>query len=136
MKFELLYEDELKADLGKTSISRAEIDECLHCHAMTSWVDDVLKENICSEECCEARWQCYFENNPDAARAKQSEVFRDQIAEEASVIVPQDASKDILIVVHNQLDYVKQCIQSIQEHTNNYHIYIWDNGSDDETKLI
>lgn len=40
--------------------------------------------------------------------------------------------KDILIVVHNQLDYLKQCIESIKENTENYSIYIWNNNSDPE----
>lgn len=40
---------------------------------------------------------------------------------------------DILIVVHNQLSYLKKCIQSIRSNTENYQIYIWNNNSDLET---
>ncbi len=46
----------------------------------------------------------------------------------------EKAGKDILIVVHNQLDYVKKCIESIKENTENYNIFIWDNASDQETR--
>ena len=46
----------------------------------------------------------------------------------------EDAEKDIIIVVHNQLDYIKNCIKSIEENTENYNIFIWDNSSDQETK--
>lgn len=41
--------------------------------------------------------------------------------------------KDILIVVHNQLDYVKACIESIYEYTEDFTLYLWDNNSDQET---
>ena len=42
--------------------------------------------------------------------------------------------KDILIVVHNQLEYLKICIESIRKETENYHIFIWDNASDQDTQ--
>lgn len=42
--------------------------------------------------------------------------------------------KDILIVVHNQLNYLKKCIDSIFLNTINFNIYLWDNNSDQETK--
>lgn len=42
--------------------------------------------------------------------------------------------KDILIVVKDQLEYLKKCIESIQKNTENYHLFIWDNGSQEETK--
>lgn len=45
----------------------------------------------------------------------------------------QPVEKDILIVVHNQLKYLQACIQSIREETENYHLFVWDNGSDEET---
>lgn len=38
-------------------------------------------------------------------------------------------TKDILIVVHDQLDYIKQCIESLFEHTHNFTLYLWDNNS-------
>lgn len=43
-------------------------------------------------------------------------------------------SKDILIVTHNQFDYLKQCVQSIRDNTEDYQIYVWDNGSQEDMK--
>ena len=45
-----------------------------------------------------------------------------------------DIEKDILIVVHNQYDYIKNCINSIFENTKNFNIHIWDNNSEEKTK--
>jgi GT2 family glycosyltransferase len=41
--------------------------------------------------------------------------------------------KDILIVVHNQYDYIKNCIDSIYKNTKNFNIFIWDNNSEKKT---
>ena len=41
--------------------------------------------------------------------------------------------KDILLVVKDQPECVKNCIESIFAHTNNFKLYIWDNGSREET---
>lgn len=45
----------------------------------------------------------------------------------------QPVDKDIIILVHDQLDCTRDCINSIVRNTQNYHIYIWDNGSKEET---
>jgi GT2 family glycosyltransferase len=45
----------------------------------------------------------------------------------------QKIHKDILIVVHDQLEYLKTCIDSIYKNTQNFNIYIWDNNSKKET---
>lgn len=41
--------------------------------------------------------------------------------------------KDILIVVHNQYDYIKNCIDSIYKNTKKFNIYIWNNNSEKKT---
>lgn len=41
----------------------------------------------------------------------------------------ESVDKDIIIIVHDQLDYVRTCVESIQRNTDNYNIYLWDNGS-------
>jgi len=51
------------------------------------------------------------------------------IREEVLSASPEPRQKDIIIVVRDQLEYVKGCIESIQEHTKNYHLFIYDNGS-------
>jgi GT2 family glycosyltransferase len=40
---------------------------------------------------------------------------------------------DIIIVVHNQRDYIKKCVETLYENTENFKLYIWDNGSDEPT---
>lgn len=45
----------------------------------------------------------------------------------------QPASKDIVIVVRDQFEYVKKCIDSVYDNTTNFSLYIWDNGSAPET---
>lgn len=42
-------------------------------------------------------------------------------------------SKDILLVVKDQYEYVKNCIESIYQNTKDFNLYIWDNGSRVET---
>jgi len=59
--------------------------------------------------------------------------FSEEIKEELFVVSKYEvAEKDILIVVHNQLEYLKICIESIRGNTENYHIFVWDNGSDQD----
>lgn len=45
-----------------------------------------------------------------------------------------DKPKDIIIVVHNQLQHVRQCIESVKQHTKLYQLWIWDNNSTDGTR--
>ncbi len=62
------------------------------------------------------------------------EKYRKEIIEEYSHLAKyKDVHKDIFIIVHNQLDYIKRCIESIYSNTDNFSLYIWDNGSDEET---
>lgn len=56
------------------------------------------------------------------------------IREEVLSASPEPREKDILLVVRDQLDYVKECVSSIQHHTENYHLFIYDNGSLPETR--
>ncbi len=61
------------------------------------------------------------------------QVFRDQIMEELPYSVqPNNTTKDILIVVHDQLPYLKNCIESIQNSTENYNLLIYDNASNED----
>lgn len=46
----------------------------------------------------------------------------------------EDIKKDILIVVHNQFEFVKNCIDSLYKNTKNFNLFIWDNNSDKQTK--
>jgi len=54
--------------------------------------------------------------------------------EELLCAQPSEATKDIIIVVHDQLEYLKTTIESVLETTNNFHLWIWDNNSGEDTK--
>lgn len=41
--------------------------------------------------------------------------------------------KDILIVVHNQYEYILKCVNSIFKNTKKFTLHIWNNGSDKKT---
>jgi GT2 family glycosyltransferase len=41
--------------------------------------------------------------------------------------------KDIIVIVKDQFTYVKKCIECIFNCTKNFNLYIWDNGSGQET---
>ena len=45
----------------------------------------------------------------------------------------ENCHKDILIVVHDQLNYIKNCIESILDNTKNFTLHVWDNASKPET---
>lgn len=63
------------------------------------------------------------------------QTFHDEIKNELLLTHSYEpVDKDILIVVHNQLPYIRACLESIQAATENYNLYVWDNASDEETK--
>jgi len=59
----------------------------------------------------------------------------DDIRDELSAAIHvKNIEKDIIIVVKDQLPFVKICIESIIKNTKDYNLYIWDNGSRDDTR--
>lgn len=42
--------------------------------------------------------------------------------------------KDIIIVVRDQLDYIRECVTSLFANTTNFRLYLWDNGSAKPTR--
>jgi GT2 family glycosyltransferase len=46
----------------------------------------------------------------------------------------EDEQKDILIVVRDQLHHIRACVESIFDTTDNFRLYIWDNGSAPPTR--
>lgn len=63
-------------------------------------------------------------------------IRKDLIHELALQNAATPAQKDILLVVHNQHDYVKQCLESLRLYTKNYRLFVWDNASDQRTKNL
>jgi hypothetical protein len=105
---------------------------CLVCGSFTRWVDGRSHKHVCSEECCSNFWK----SNQDHTefRHQQVDVIRESSETELSLAsISTPAWKDIIIVVHDQLAYLKTCIESVREHTKDYTLYIWDNGSCKET---
>jgi len=76
-----------------------------------------------AEDIMKMRWQ----------RATQ---YQDEIKNELFCFLANqsDCQKDILIVVKDQLQYVKTCIDSIFKNTKNFNLYVYDNGSSLETR--
>lgn len=61
------------------------------------------------------------------------EKFQPEILKELQFTeMAEDKLKDIIILVHNQLPYMKVCIESILKNTKNFHLYIWDNASNQD----
>lgn len=125
MKFEIKY---LKNKTAKEEkLKRSDfLGKCDICGSFTKWEYEKNLKKYCSDECFEKKDKknkSKFERNSD--EIKQELLLKD---------IKCDEWKDILIVVKNQLDYLKQCIESIRKNTSNYQIYIWDNGSKKDTK--
>ena len=60
--------------------------------------------------------------------------FREEIKKELGLIeYYKPVKKDILIVVKDQLEYIWQCVESIFKYTEDFNLYIWNNGSDEST---
>jgi GT2 family glycosyltransferase len=45
----------------------------------------------------------------------------------------ESVSKDILIVIKDQFDYISNCLKSIFDHTEDFQLFLWDNGSKEKT---
>lgn len=135
MKFEIMFLDQdlTELDFGRSQVQRKEFGFCNVCNCITKWNDVNLNKKVCSEECASKLWTQEFADNPDLVRKYNYLEYPEEIKNELFNL-NSNSSKDILIVVHDQLKYVKQCIESIQENTDNYRLYIWDNNSNEETK--
>jgi GT2 family glycosyltransferase len=103
---------------------------CTHCSSLTRWLNLDSQTNVCSEECFESIHQ-----HKDALETFNGRIDRyaPAIHKEMSYMCEEDVSKDIIIVVRDQLELVRTCIESVREHTTNYKLFIWDNASGPET---
>lgn len=112
------------------------LGRCRWCDAYTKWMDLLFQVNVCSEECNAAMWRQYQDDPANRSKYQNFEGHFERVKEE--LVVAEATSKtvwkDILVVVHDQLDYLKVCIDSIFETTHNFHLYLYDNGSRQETQ--
>jgi GT2 family glycosyltransferase len=136
VKFEQKWPDAKSGDQFKLEESvvtkKDKLGTCKMCHAITRWFDLTFQCHICCDGCMDQMWSGF--NEYKKPRDTYHEQRHKAIKEEMDTAqLAKDASKDILIVVHNQLDYLKETLESVVEHTKNYNLFIWDNGSDKET---
>jgi len=139
MKFQSVYPEAKVGDQFEFEYSRiakvATLGACRWCGAMTKWIDIQFQQLVCSQECGSAMWKHYKEDAEKTSSNEKFQAWREKIKEELKLADQfEDLSKDIIIVVRDQLRYFRECIESIEENTKNYHLYIWDNASGPETR--
>lgn len=109
---------------------------CVYCQKVeTDFVDVRFQVPICSEECDRALWIEYNNQMKDDFLRTHMERYQEEMKEElACVNACKEATKDIIVVVHDQLDYLKITVESLLQHTDNFHLWVWDNNSGPETE--
>lgn len=135
MKFEIKYPNAKLTERIEFEYSfvtkDVKLGQCHCCGGFTRWIDTKLQHHVCSEECGGKLWASAREGS----RLKKFEEYQKEIKTELkAALLADNRWKDIIVVVRDQLDYFKQCIDSIREHTHNFNLYIWDNASGEETK--
>lgn len=135
MKFQIKYPNASSTDRFEFQHSfvakMPHLEQCRWCHSMTRWMDILFQVPVCSEECNVAMWEKYKADEKFSPTQNKFEDFFGHVKEELEIAERCDpaVSKDILIVVHDQLSYFKECVESIMAHTQNYVLHIWDNAS-------
>lgn len=135
MKFEAKYPSAAKEDKFEFEYSfvtkSPKLGACRFCKEFTRWIDVLFQVHVCSEHCNSKLWQEYKTN--ESLKYDNFDKYFEIVKEELSLPESQ-SSKDILIVVHDQLDYLKDCLNALMAVTKNYHLYIWDNASGKKTQ--
>lgn len=115
MKFQIKYYQEKDITYRHIPLVKGDIlRPCLVCTAETRWYRRGSDTFLCSEECVD----CFIE--PPYLSRKTPPSISDW--------------KDILIVFHNQLSFLKECLDSLLSCTENFTLHLWDNNSDEETR--
>ena len=138
MKFEQKHPDAAVIDKFEFEnsyvIKDSRLGQCFVCGSFTRWLDGRLQKFVCSEDCCSKFWKDWEDKGEKKFRHQQQDLMkRSAETELALASMSQPAWKDIIIIVHDQLDYLKMCIESVREHTHDYTLYIYDNASNPET---
>lgn len=139
MKFESKYPDAVAGDRFEFEYSYVtkapKLGQCQRCCSFTKWIDILFQVPVCSEECNAAMWSQYRNDKKIQGSYSNFEDHFAHIKEELKLGQQnKEIWKDILIVVRDQLDYFQECIKSVFQNTKNFHLYIWDNGSGEETR--
>jgi GT2 family glycosyltransferase len=138
MKFEHKYTDAAandKFDFEYSAVTKTpKLGQCRWCGSFTKWLDVLFQVHVCSEECNSIMWNQYREDQKNNGTYENFENHFSKVKEELKLTTEsENVWKDIIIVVKDQLEYFKDCIDSIRNVTSNYHLYIWDNGSKEPT---
>jgi hypothetical protein len=140
MKFSQLFDNAKDYDqfaYNDTKIMKMPSENlCVYCQKDTSqFIDIQFQIPLCSEECSKAVWIEYKNQMSNDFLRNHLARYQEEMRQELVCIENfNDVMKDIIIVVHDQIDYLKITIESLLEHTNNFHLWIWDNNSGEETK--
>lgn len=119
---------ELESTCSYTKLERRLLSQCDICSSLTGWYDSELKKYSCSQKCNCLLWREALSNSHEFTLKKRLELYSQQISTERKTC--KNLSKAILIVAHNQHDYLEKCLTSIKKYTQNYKVYLWDNASD------
>jgi len=136
MKFQVKYPDAQISDKFEFEYSHvtktSQLGTCKHCQAMTKWIDVLFQVPVCSEECGSILWHNYRENEKD--NYYDFDAHFEYVKQELKWAEGQgQVTKDILVVVRDQLRYVQECLETVEANTDNYTLYVWDNGSGPDT---
>jgi len=139
MKFEHKYPDAQKTDRYEFEYSfvtkSIRLGECRCCGSLTKWFDILFQINVCSEECCSELWNKYKNDLNTKSKYENFDNHFNTIKNEINLLKNyKEIKKDIIIIVKDQLEYFKECIESIERYTQEYNLFIWDNDSEHETK--
>lgn len=137
MKFEAKYPDATTQSRHEFEYSyvtkTAKLGQCRFCGSFTKWMDVMFQHHACGEECLASMWASFraddkgawLEGHLSAVRAEL------QAAEEAD-----DPTKDIIVVVRDQPEYLRECVETVRANTKNYNLFVWDNASGEETRRL
>lgn len=139
MKFERKHPEATATDRFEFEYSyitkTPKLGQCRWCGSFTKWLDVLFQHHACSEECLGAMWRQYRADQKKSSTYENFESHFEKVKAELQIAEQaRDVWKDIIIVVRDQLDYFRQCVESVQKQTKNYHLYIWDNGSRQDTQ--
>lgn len=138
MKFELLHQNaqinERFAHESSFVKKTGRLAPCRFCNSLTRWKEVLCQVPVCSQECATHTFQDYRNFCVSAGKKNVDEHFEQILTELKIAERTTPVSTDILIVVKDQVKYLTECIESIEQTTLDYNLYIWDNNSKSETR--
>lgn len=111
-------------------------NNCVFCRQKESnFIDISFQVPLCSEECTQSMWKAYQDEMQNDFIRNHMKRYEKEMQDELLFLENyKKATKDIIIVVHDQLKYLELTIKSIIKYTENYNLWIWDNNSGDQVQ--